>query len=83
MDNEGRSHASQFMDFPGVGVIAIEPPSEALKPFMRKKFKTLFRYEFYLVLLCTHVDILNFDKVFKSISKIYSIVRTLCHDVLN
>ena len=55
MEKEGSSHASQTMDFAGTRVIALEPPSETLKPFMRKKFKTLFRYEFYIVLLCIHV----------------------------
>ena len=47
MDKGASSQASQTMNFPGAGVIALEPPSETLKPFMRKKFKTLFRYELW------------------------------------
>ena len=45
MDKQTSSQASQTMNFPGVGVVTLEPPAETLKPFMKNKFKTLFRYE--------------------------------------
>ena len=37
MDKGASSQASQTMNFPGAGVIALEPPSENLKPFNEKE----------------------------------------------
>ena len=56
MEKERSSHPSQTMDFAGAGAIPLELPSETLKPFMRRKLKTLFRYEFYIVLLLQTVN---------------------------
>ena len=44
--NNKMEHQPEGYHFEGVGTISLEPPSEDLKPFMRRKFKATFRFAF-------------------------------------
>ena len=45
LGGESRDQVAKKMDFKEIGKIPYEIPSASLKPFFRRKYTTVFRYE--------------------------------------